>query len=228
MADVLISYDEAGYLRIKGSYDRIAVKIQGIVDSYNLLGFGDLAANELLGLFQAPIDFIFDKMTGGQPVSIGGLQVDKQKAIDILIKPAGYDAFVNAITGTKGSIKDDEHYSNVGVAINSIADLYTINVSGDVVITGAFDTKLQEQNKLYAKSDLAKAVLTFAQNFLQTADELGLTNIFKSNPNGVGHTISYLIKGGTNSPTLGGSDPNFSINAKFVVQFNDPSFSGRP
>lgn len=197
MADVLIYFDESGYIRDKDTYNRIGSILQGIISNYNALGFGNLVDSELVQLFNNPIEFIFDKMTGGEQVSIAGVEVHKEKAIDILKKPIGYEALIAQLNEFK--------LKGVGVELSitprrvtgsTIAGIYTIDLNGDIVLKASFDAQLKEQYKKYAKTERAKKMLEFAQSIIDKADELEITDLLKRNPNGPWHTIKHIVNGG--------------------------------
>ena len=214
MSDVLISYDKSGYLADKASYNRIAEFIQTVANNYNSLGFGSLIASELPILFNSPIDFIFDKMTGGQPVTIGNITVNKQKAIEILNKPEGYEMLIAQIDefGKKG-VFDERHHRNFHVNKANIATVYTIDENGQVVIAEAFDLGLKSNNKKFAKTDTAKKMLQLSKTIVDKAKELGVSDLIH------GNTISHIISG--IDPRRG----ELSINVDGIVKYNQPGFS---
>ena len=105
--DTLLYFDEAGYEAARDRIEKIgATSIQNIVDQYQTLGIADLQPEELSKLFKTPDDLVFDKITGGQLV-IGGAVLNKSKAMEIIEKPQGYDAFIALIKTTMQDLKDN-------------------------------------------------------------------------------------------------------------------------
>jgi hypothetical protein len=54
--------------------------------------------NDLKPLFDNPKAFITDKLTAGESMNVGGLQLNKEKLFDLIEKPAGTNELIQEIT----------------------------------------------------------------------------------------------------------------------------------
>ncbi len=204
---VLIYFDQEGYNMKKSQLGIVAGYLQQAVTAYNTLGLSALNQADFIRLFNQPIDLIFDKMTGGNPVLIGGLPVDKSKAIEILAKPIGYDNLITTINNVIAQMKDAQNtYPSI------IQYAFQLDVSGNVVILATYDLSLQEQYKRYATSDTAIGLNTLALSIVDQINTFNLMDKAKNNPNGFGRFIADLYE------TRYGQVP--TINWRTIIEFN--------
>lgn len=210
MQDVLIAFDESHYKRQIAHLESVAGIIQNVVDTYNTLGLPSLESKELQTLFSDTVSLVFDKMTNGQSMlSIAGIEVDKIKAMDIIIKPVGYDDLLNTVANTKHT------FTQIGVNFVSSHIANTFELIDDVVtIKASKDAELQKQNKSYATTERAKSMLALAQAFIAKVDELGLREVIEANPNGAANTLNRLLEDEGRPP--------LRIDTKGVLIYNDP------
>lgn len=206
---VLLSFDQNNYNRQSANLSKAAAYLQTAVTAYNGLNLPALTTADFYSICSDPIDLIFDKMTGGNPVLIGGLSVDKTNAINILAKPQGYDALLAILTGLP-----DYFMKNLIIALNPsiIPTAFELDGNGNVIIIPAYDQALQESNKRYATSDKAIALYNLANSIV---DQLTTGNLLQSAityPNGFGRFIGELFE------SRYGQQP--TINAKAILPFN--------
>lgn len=179
---ILIHFDESGYDNKKAEFETIATALQQAVTAYNTLGLADLATSDLSNLFLKTEELIFDKMTDGEPVSIAGLQVDKVKAMEILMKPSGYENLLATIESLKASLQNGP-YNGIRIQLTKafIETNYELD-EGNIVFKSSANTALENTFKHYATTPLAKKMYVLAQAILEGIDDLGLNDGFKTIP----------------------------------------------
>lgn len=212
--DTLLYFDEAGYEAARDRIEKIgATSIQNIVDQYQTLGIADLQPEELSKLFKTPDDLVFDKITGGQLV-IGGAVLNKSKAMEIIEKPQGYDAFIALIKTTMQDLKDNLlPPGNYPVNEYNVDTYFELDNNLEVSVKSELDTKLQKSFKRYAKSVQAKKMLELAQAIIAKYDELGIKDIIASNSNSIGSIINEVVNRSTYGNTV-------SLNYQGVLKYN--------
>lgn len=94
-----ISFDESGF---KSDINFIERKVKpvfdGIVTAYNNLGISNgLQPGDLQLMILNPEHFLYDKITNGSQSTIGGIPINKQKAFEIIEKPAGCNEFIELV-----------------------------------------------------------------------------------------------------------------------------------
>lgn len=218
---VLMLFNEAGFNSEVSSYTNLAIHLQEIIELYQVLNFPTLNTEEFKQLISDPVCFVFDKLTGGQAVSIAGLSVNKHKAIEILEKPEGYELLIQKIDFYKK--KGFEFHSEIRGNVQK-ESLLTVAadfelVDGELKLTEDKIEKIKKHFEVYATSQRAKKMYYFITSIISMAKELGFEDEFKGNPNGLGHVIRY---------TIGGDHANrFELSEKHISFYNDPSFAGR-
>lgn len=160
MADILLGYDKQQFstnIERKGKYLKEYNQILGV---YNALSLAAITGAEFKTLVLNPAFLVFDKITGGQDVEIAGLKVNKEKAMEILEKPAGYQNLLDVIDTYKKNRNDFTHYLN-GVDI----------VGGEIVLSQSVLDSEVENSKIWAKSQGAKTAYAFAQAVIKLSEE---------------------------------------------------------
>lgn len=196
MSDILISYDETNYLNEVARLESIAsTTLQPFINAYLALGVGTLLPTEFATLFQNPVDFIFNKMTGGVLV-ISGIPIIKSKALEIIAKPVGYDNFLvlyNTTVNVLGQYKIMNLYTPI--TPGNIATFYILTIGGQVQFNIAIEGTLQNSFKKYLTSDRAKVLYTFAQAILDSYNTLQINKFTPNEMSGesVGKFINELL-----------------------------------
>ena len=177
------------------------------------MGIADLLPEDLKYLFQKPVDLIFDKMTGGQ-LYIGGVQVNKEKAIEILVKPVGYDTFLALHADTIKQLKGELLYPHKSYPVtpNNIDDYFELDEVLTVSLKQSMKDKIKTSHEYYAKSDQAKKMLAFAQAVIAAYDAQGIKDFTKSNGAGITGIVEEII----NNPFGQG----LSLNINGVLRYN--------
>lgn len=215
MPDVLLSFNEAKSTAAKNAIQSIGQNvIQPIVDLYQTLGVPVLNTDDLKPMFKDPEGFIFDKVTGGGTLHINGQAVDRMKAIELLKKPAGYDSFIlllnSSIEDLKGRLLFPDNYP---VTPDNIDLYFELAEDNTVVFKQSMQDKIDASYKRYAKSDLAKNMVEFAQAIIDKHDELDLGSVTKNVGGGLKHIIGKLINWEYGSATL-------SVNNESIEKLN--------
>ncbi|MBL7869937.1 MAG: hypothetical protein JNM71_18145 [Flavobacterium lindanitolerans] len=190
----LLSFDEQNYIEQKSAYESISLNIQKCISSFNDLQIGKINTDDLLKLLTDPVGLVYDKITNGEAISIAGLKINKQKAMDIIEKPIGYDLFLSNVKFAVESLRNNENNNIQAINLNNIGLIYKIDESGNVVLTTKMDEMIKERNKKYATSDVAKKLFEITQKFINEVEKHGLTNVFLSNPNGPGRVLNGVIE----------------------------------
>lgn len=129
--------------------NKICDSLNLIAEAYNQLGLPPLLSNEIVSLVTNTDSLIFHKMTDGGNVSLGGLDLHPEKALELLKKPVGYEALIETINNHKKEFKT--HYLNQ----------YEIK-DGEVVLIDAMVNKQREDCSLFATTEEHKRRLDFA------------------------------------------------------------------
>lgn len=94
---ILIEKNEGA---INGEVNQLQAKkayFQNYVNKVIALGIS-VEENDLKPLFDNPKAFITDKLTAGESMNVGGLQLNKEKLFDLIEKPAGTNELIQEIT----------------------------------------------------------------------------------------------------------------------------------
>lgn len=133
-------------------------KLNAILMAYGVMNLSTLTGTEFIELVNHPGKVVFDKMTNGQPFEINGMQIDKTKAIELILKPAGYKEMIELIEGFKQIPNWSYHLIEVDV------------VNGEVVLNQSVIDKETEASKVYAKTDKEKQLFQFVQGVVAAAN----------------------------------------------------------
>lgn len=204
---VLLYFDQGNYNAKKVQLEAVAGYLQQAVTAYNVLGLAALNQADFVRLFNQPIDLVFDKMTGGQPLLIGGLPLNKDQAIAMLTKPGGYDNLISTINTVIADMKNQQqtHPSIIQYA-------FQLDGSGNIIIGAAYDLSLQEQYKRYATSDTAIGMNQLYTSIISQITTLGLMDKATQYQSGFGEFISSLFE------SRYGKAP--TLNWKKIIEFN--------
>lgn len=210
---VLIYTDTSSYELLRRDLDTIAAKAQQIVDLYNIMELEPLVTADLPLLVTNPAQIVFNKVTGGAPVTIGGLIIDPVKAMEILQKPVGYTDFIAAAQGLPTWFKEAVFASGASYHVNQFFKSCEIDESGNVQVTAAADAKLVEQSKKYATSDRAVKSVALGNAVLAALEAQGLLETLKNNPNGIAGFFDEILE-------ISRPGRNVQLNVKGILRLN--------
>lgn len=222
MPDVLIQFDEAHYNLAVDNYETVVEDIQEVVTAYNLLNFAPLTTQELHKLFTGFEDLMFDKMTEGQPVSIGAFKLNRKKALEILDKPNGYETLAHKVAEVKQRF-NERHLvdSNRPFAVHMISFVYEIAGDGKLSIKPNFLQALHNRYKILAKSDAAKQVFAFVQAVKKAYEDHEINKCGDIRGNGLTGFLNEVLPWRYEGSTL-------TIDAKKVAAFNNNTLYKKP
>lgn len=136
-------------------------QMNNVLAAYIAMGIGHVTGAEFKALLYAPEENVFDKMTNGEPVTIMGFAIDKAKAMDMMVKPVGYDVFIASVIDFKNK-KNWGHYLG----------LVDVSVDGlEVVLSQSVIDKELEASKIYAEGANQILMYNFAKDILELANE---------------------------------------------------------
>jgi hypothetical protein len=179
MKPVLLFFDEQMFEERIAKIEPVLVPLNQILSAYNTMKFAPLTDSEFRHLIINPESVVFDKMNKEQPLTIGGFQVDKTKAMDILIKPDGYNEMINEIHLFK---KSDQHWQHHLHKVDIIDGV--VAISEDVV------SKEKEASKIYAENEAQLKAFNFAKSIVDLAKNLWGDGYFKH----MGMAVDKLIE----------------------------------
>lgn len=167
-------------------------EVQEAVDSYNKLGYKSLTGDEFTLLFVHPAGLLYDKITGGKEIELGGLPVKKEKIFDIVNKPVGYDEMVkevNDVTGRcyRGFSVNGEHETVAAFTARDIAKYFQLIDGKTVAYTDKHEAFLADVGNVYATYEQPQAVYKFLQAVVAAFYANGLDEHYKDKaqaPNG--------------------------------------------
>lgn len=172
-----------------------------ILGAYNSIGVGKINGPQFQSLVREPASFIFDKMTNGEDVVIGGLKINKAKALDILEKPAGYERMVALIQNYKAKPNWEHHLDNVDLD------------GSEVTLKQCLIDCETEACKIYATTDKEKRVFEFAEGLIALAEAK-----FGDTKPDLAQLVNSIIT--TQANPFGSQNRQHTINAKNIKGWN--------
>jgi hypothetical protein len=121
-----------------------------ILNDYNALNLGAITRPEFQNLIRNPKSVIFDKLNNGKPIEIGGIPVDKAKALELVTLPSGFNAFNSLV----------ESFRNSRPGWNSLLGSVDIEENELIIKQSVIDADI-EAGKTYATTDEEKRCLIF-------------------------------------------------------------------
>ncbi|MEP7317122.1 MAG: hypothetical protein ABI921_00215 [Panacibacter sp.] len=207
--ELLIHFDEQKFSNAKNAYNNMLPFLQNAVDGFNEMALSPLSDTDFKKLFTNAEELVFEKMTGGQDVSIAGLKVDKIKAMEIIKKPDGYDVFMNILNGILHDLKHPVSSFIQGIQPVNIGEIYQLNNDGQVIVKETFIQVLEKRCKTFVTTDKAIKVFALCTTIIDKCNELDLMEMIQRNPNGFNGFIREVLQGGDGKPV--------EINKKGIV-----------
>ena len=186
--DTLIFTDTVAYQRKKADYANALSTVQAVVNAFNAMpGIANLATSEMNQAFNDPDGLIFDKLTSGTPVVIGGITLDKSKAMSIMVQPAGYSAFIAAIAIAK------EVFPNYRIGFNNPQSYFEIDGSNAVQISAALDAQLLEGAKYYTRCVRAEKEKAFADAVISALTNNDIASFYRGTGWDIGTFVNRVV-----------------------------------
>ena len=114
------------------------------------MNLGAITRPEFQNLIRNPKSVIFDKLNNGKPIEIGGIPVDKAKALELVTLPSGFNAFNSLV----------ESFRNSRPGWNSLLGSVDIEENELIIKQSVIDADI-EAGKTYATTDEEKRCLIF-------------------------------------------------------------------
>lgn len=148
-----------------------------ILSEYNKLGLDELTGNEFQELISNPKSVVFDKINNGEAASIGGLPINKHKALELVTMPAGFHQLEALIESFKRSRSDySTHLCHVDIVDNEVVIKQCV-IDADI-----------EAGKIYLQTEKEKTLFDFLEGVISLANEK-----FGKRPYDLGNLISSKI-----------------------------------
>ncbi len=186
--------------------------LNAVLAAYEEMKLPELTGAEFISLVQQPEIVVFDKMTNGGAVEIMGMQVDKQKAIELILKPSGYEEMIGLIAAYKKAVNWDYHLHKVDI------------VNDQVVLSQSVIDAETEASKVYAKTEKEKQLFQFAQAVIGAANEA----FGEGSPYDLGELVQniiYTLATPTGTFLMPLEKHNFEIRYRKIVGFGSPGFN---
>ncbi len=192
---VLLFDNEQERSSLTAIYNSAKDDAQSVLNLYNGLGLTALTSAEFPRLFNDTPALIFDKLTGGNGLSISGIQVDKNKAIDIIVKPDGYAPLLAAIEAYKGRAMAGYEGVNArqNIVVSRITDYFKLS-AGAVALSDVLVTQLANTGKYYTSTDKGIAHAAFAQAVVAAFFTTGVCHHYGTpSPNDCASRLKQII-----------------------------------
>lgn len=197
MSKQLIYTNQSERESLQYGYDAAKDATQAVVDVYNEMELDPLTEQEFPRLFTDTEVLVFDKITGGT-LTLQGVQLDKAKALEIVVKPSGYSSLIAAIENLRTNARE-QGFGTFRFDIRSITGYFKLTSGTTVTFSTLLQSQYDDAGKCYVSSDRAKAMFGFAQDivtafFARGIDQYGGDSTPMGMPIGdiVANTINWL------------------------------------
>ncbi len=205
----LIYYDQSGHTAAQREAAQQAQRFTDLIAQYvalNMAGAAPIATADLPGLIEDPTAWLVARLMGNNPFMLNGLPIKYDKVLELIERPAGFDAFIKAAAEQVNWLR---HLRGV---LRS-AESYAVGVGGVVSLSAAAAQQLENSFKSYTATAAQDALLTELNSFSTLLN--GLRTKY-----GQGHTLSSLLEKVLVAPQdFGNSPTNVRPNPAFIQQF---------
>ena len=127
----VIHDNEAGYNAAVAQGQQRAAAVQPAVDAFTVLSApAALTTADLPRLLADPRGLLLDKLTNGTPLTLGGIAVSRERAMELITWPAGTPAFLAAVAQVKDVLGTTDLMGYVLTAGVLTFDVSTLNRDG--------------------------------------------------------------------------------------------------
>ena len=156
---ILMKLDKRKVSELSNQYSLLIPELNQVLNAYNEMKIGELDTETLKDIINSPEEIVFVKITKGEPLTIMGIAVDKIKAMDIIVKPNGYHAFIESIKVLK-SKPNWQYYLGMIEIDDNVLKLSKRTIES-----------IESLSSTYAETETEKLIYNFANNFLSLAKD---------------------------------------------------------
>lgn len=138
---------------------------QKFIDRYKAISIlPELQTEDLINLMRNPRSLILTKLTKGETLSVGGIQLSSEKVFELLDKPVEVDQLINDIE----SLREDSSYMN-----HHYRNIENFEIEkGKLQIKKSLVEEITERNSKYISSDDQFKALEIAKELLPKLNKL--------------------------------------------------------
>lgn len=222
MQPVLVNFKQSNFNLQKEGLAILLNDFKSIVKAFNSFGYEPLKSNELQRLFNDIKGLVFDKVTKGQNISIGEIEIEKEKAIEFIKKPEGLNELINQVSTFIQSFSFCvNNYNLRGVSsfsIASIDEIFNIDSNNDVFLSTQLLEKFEYSNKQHVEQPIALKLFELAKMIKEKCSDEDLKQLIKYESDGIGKIVKHIF----HDHTYGSTD--IYINIDHILKYNQPSF----
>jgi hypothetical protein len=147
---------------------------------------------------------MIDKITGGIDLMVGPFKMAKEKVLDTIEKPEGYNNFISFLNELK--LKSNVEHCLLHIALTN----------RQIVLNPTVINKIKEQNTFYATTDKQLKAYEFSKAVLEKSNE-----IFGEGKIHISDTLSTLIDS-TNFNFQSSPNRNSFLNYRGILNYGEP------
>ena len=197
-----IYFNETGFNQHIESESAFLCDFNSLLSAYNEMALPELTESEFLLLFSNDNSVMIDKITGGIDLMVGPFKVAKEKVLDTIEKPGGYNNFISLLNEMKQKSNHEYYLSTIALT------------AGEIVLNPTVINKIKEQYKFYATTDNQLKAYEFAKAVLEKSNE-----IFGEGKIHISDTLSALIDSTNFNHSV---NRNSFLNYRGILAYGEP------
>jgi len=218
MNPILIRHDCEKNETILTNLKKLLPEYQAVITAYNKLGLAKIQNGELELLFADPETFVFDKQIADAPLSLAGLPINKQKAMEIVEKPAGFEDLKDALHNAQLETKQFNEIQSYKIGWPALP-CFQMDEKNKLSIKEETLADIKERCSFYATSERAQSVLKFAQAIVKAAEDPEIANMIHHDGDGLVGVIKKIFPDFNSSFKL----EQLKISGTKISRYNNPS-----
>lgn len=157
---ILMKKDKGLIRQYTVQYSVLLPELNKILEAFTAMNIGVLDFETFKKAIINPEEIVFDMLTKGEPVTIMGFAVDKKKAMEIIVKPIGFDNFLETIAAFKSKPNYNYYLSLVDITENQ------------VILSTKTLEMIDSVSSIYAETEKEILVFNFAKAFIDLANTM--------------------------------------------------------
>lgn len=219
MQPVLIHIDSEKQQTIINRLEALLPFYNNALKEYSKLNIDALSPDELPRLFNDTDILIFDKQLADKPMSLGGLSLNKEKAMELVEKPEGFIHLKTAVAVVYERTKEFNESSDY--RIGSLAlDKLQLNSKGEFEISFATLTDVKERCSYYASSERSQKLLSLVNAILKETEDPVLQKMILIDGDGLLGLIKKSFPDYNSSHKL----EQLKVSGTKLVKFNNENY----